>query len=264
MFTGSIWSPSMSMTTRINVIVPDLSGDCDPLQTDELYVMYLLHGLTANGDEWPRFTNLEYLAKKYNVAFIMPDVDRSFYTDMKDGIRYFRYVTKDLPAFVDTWFRLPTDRAHTFVAGESMGGYGACKVGFTYPERFGGIATFSGALDLPDFGRMCSDGTFPDMSLGEFELMFGEGAPVPPEAAVFALLEKAAKLEDRPRLCSFCGTEDFLLETNRRFDARATELGYDHLYVEWEVDHEWRFWQVAIQRALQYLLGFDPETTPIW
>ena len=79
MFTGSIWSPSMRMTTRINVIVPDLSGDCDPLQTDELYVMYLLHGLTANGDEWPRFTNLEYLAKKYNVAFIMPDVDRSFY-----------------------------------------------------------------------------------------------------------------------------------------------------------------------------------------
>ena len=111
---------------------------------------------------------------------------------------------------------------------------------------------------------MCSDGTFPDMSLGEFELMFGEGAPVPPEADVFALLEKAAKLEDRPRLCSFCGTEDFLLETNRRFDARATELGYDHLYVEWEGDHEWRFWQVAIQRALQYLLGFDPETTPIW
>ena len=59
MFTGSIWSPSMRMTTRINVIVPDLSGDCDPLQTDELYVMYLLHGLTANGEEWPRFTNLE-------------------------------------------------------------------------------------------------------------------------------------------------------------------------------------------------------------
>ena len=266
MFTGSIWSSCMKMTTRINVIVPDLSGDCDPLQTDELYVMYLLHGLTANGDEWPRFTNLEYLAKKYNVAFVMPDVDRSFYTDMRNGIRYFEYVSRELPEFIGRWFRLPTDREHTFVAGESMGGYGACKVGFTYPERFGGIATLSGALDLPGFGRMCADGTFPDMPLGEFELMFGAGVPVPPEADVFALLEKAAELpeECRPLLCQFCGTEDFLLETNRRFDARATELGYDHLYMEWPGDHEWKFWQVAIQRALQYLIGFDREATPIW
>ena len=256
----------MRMTTRVNVIVPDRSGDCDPLQTDDLYVMYLLHGLTANGDEWPRFTNIEYLAKKYNVAFVMPDVDRSFYTDMKNGIRYFGYVAHDLPEFVNTWFRIPTDRAHTLVAGESMGGYGACKLAFTYPERFGGVATLSGALDLPLFGQMCADGTFPDMPKGEFDLMFGAGNPVPPEADAFALLEKAAALSvaERPRLCSFCGTDDFLLDVNRRFDERATELGYDHLYREWEGDHEWRFWQVAIQRALQYLLGFDLETTPIW
>ena len=134
------------------------------------------------------------------------------------------------------------------------------------PERFGGVATLSGALDLPLFGQMCADGIFPDMPKGEFDLMFGAGNPVPPEADAFALLEKAAALPvaERPRLCSFCGTDDFLLDVNRRFDERATELGYDHLYREWEGDHEWRFWQVAIQRALQYLLGFDLETTPIW
>ncbi len=264
MFTGSIWSPSMKMTTRVNVILPDASGDCDPLQTDELYVMYLLHGLTANGDEWPRFTNIEYLAKKYHVAIVMPDVDRSFYTDMDGGIKYFKYVSRDLPRFVSEWFRLPTDREHTLVAGESMGGYGACKLGFTYPERFGGVATLSGALDLEGFGQMCEDGTFPDMKRREFDLMFGPGNPVPPEADVFALLERAASRPDRPRLCQFCGTEDFLLDVNRRFDARATELGYDHLYMEWEGDHEWRFWQVAIQRALQWFMGFDMETTPLW
>ncbi|MBE6479121.1 MAG: alpha/beta fold hydrolase [Olsenella sp.] len=263
MFTGSIWSDSMRMTTRVNVILPDLSGDCDPLQTDELYVMYLLHGLSANADEWPRFTNIEYLAKKYNVAFVMPEVDRSFYTDMAGGIPYFRYVSQDLPAFVNEWFRLPCDREHTLVAGESMGGYGACKVGLTFPERFGGIATLSGALDIGDFGRMCADGTFPDMPRREFDLMYG-GGEVPPEDDVFALLEKATARPDRPRLCQFCGKQDFLLETNRRFDARATELGYDHLYLEWEGDHEWRFWQVAIQRALQWFLGFDMESTPIW
>ena len=264
MFSGSIWSPSMMMTTDINVCLPEASEDCDPLQTDEVFVVYLLHGLTANADEWPRFTNIEYLAKKYNVAFVMPEVERSFYTDMRDGIRYFDYVAKDLPAFVERWFNLPTDREHTFAIGQSMGGYGASKLGFTYPERYAGVAALSPVTDLADFGRMCADGSFEQMGVREFGLMFGDGEPVPAEADIFALAERASKRADRPRFCQFCGTEDFLVDMNRRFDAHMDALGYEHLYLEWAGEHEWRFWQVAIQRALQHLMGFDLATTPLW
>ena len=264
MFSGDIYSKSMKMTTHVNIILPDESTDADPLGGNELYTLYLLHGLTANGSEWARFSNIEYLAKKYNVAIIMPTVDRSFYTDMAGGIRYFSYLTEDLPDFVSSWLRLPTDREHTLIAGESMGGYGACKAAFTRLGSYGGVATLSGALDLADFGRMCETGEFDLMDRSEFDLMFGAGKPVPESADVFKLLEKAAVSEVRPRLASFCGRQDFLADVNRRFDARATELGYDHLYMEWDGDHEWNFWRVAIQRALQYFLGYDLETTPLF
>ena len=264
MFSGDIYSKSMRMTTHLNVILPDRSGDADPLGDNELHTLYLLHGLTANCSEWVRFSNIEYLAKKYNVAVIMPEVERSFYTDMAGGIRYFSYLTEDLPEFVGSWLRLPTDREHTLIAGESMGGYGACKAAFNHPTRYGGVATLSGALDLADFGRMCETGEFDMMDKDEFDLMFGEGKPVPANADVFALLEHAASEPLRPKLASFCGQQDFLLDVNRRFDARANELGYDHLYMEWEGDHEWNFWRVAIQRALQYFLGYDLETTPLF
>ncbi len=42
-----------------------------------------------------------------------------------------------------------TDRPEeTFVAGLSMGGYGALKLALTHPERYAAAASLSGALDL--------------------------------------------------------------------------------------------------------------------
>ena len=50
LFSGNFYAPSLRMATRVNVIVPDPSNDVDPLQTDDLSVLYLLHGLAANAD----------------------------------------------------------------------------------------------------------------------------------------------------------------------------------------------------------------------
>ena len=51
---------------------------------------------------------------------------------------------------------------------------------------------------------------------------------------------------------------------NRELSARMGAAGVEHLYREWEGDHEWPFWDVAIQRGIQYLLGYDTETSPIY
>ena len=50
----------------------------------------------------------------------------------------------------------------------------------------------------------------------------------------------------------------------RELSARMGAAGVEHLYREWAGDHEWPFWDVAIQRAIQYLLGYDTETSPIY
>lgn len=66
------------MNTSLNMILPDHSNDVDPLYDDEPKVLYLLHGLSGNEDEWIRFSKIEYYAKKYNFIIVMPRVDRSF------------------------------------------------------------------------------------------------------------------------------------------------------------------------------------------
>ena len=66
LFTGNFYSKNLRMTTQINVIFPDVSNDVTPLYEGTPKVLYLLHGLSGNSDEWTRFSKIEYYAKKYN------------------------------------------------------------------------------------------------------------------------------------------------------------------------------------------------------
>ena len=153
LFTGDFYSESLAMTTQLRVIFPELSNDVTPVFGGEPMVLYLLHGLSANSGEWTRFSKIEYYAKKYNFIIVMPEVQRSFYCDSISGPRYFTYIADELPKICEKWFRFDSSRKNTFIAGESMGGYGAVKVGLSRPERFSGIASLSGVLNYPRLAR---------------------------------------------------------------------------------------------------------------
>jgi enterochelin esterase-like enzyme len=63
------------------------------------------------------------------------------YTIQSDN--YLRFLVKELKPFIDSVYSTYTDRAHTFIAGSSMGGlislYAICE----YPDIFGGAACLS-------------------------------------------------------------------------------------------------------------------------
>ena len=84
----------------------------------------------------------------------MPEVQRSFYTTGKVGIDYFHYVADELPAICGKWFHLDQRRENTFIAGESMGGYGAVKIALNRPGRYEAVASLSGVLDYVGFTEM--------------------------------------------------------------------------------------------------------------
>lgn len=100
LFQGSFYAESLKLTTRIQIILPELSNDVTPIFSGTPKVLYLLHGLGGNCEEWPRFSKIEYYAKKYDFIIIMPEVQRSFYCDTSYGHNYFTYVADELPLFV--------------------------------------------------------------------------------------------------------------------------------------------------------------------
>ena len=256
-FSGSIHSSSLKMTTKLNIIFPDRSNDVDPVIEGKAKVLYLLHGLSGNADEWLRFSKIEYYAKKYNFIIIMPEVNRSFYCNSKYNLNYFDYIADELPQICAKWFNIDTNKENTFIAGESMGGYGAVKIGLSRIDRFAGIASLSGVLDYERFAKMIQDGEWPDMSYKEIEQFDDEETP-------FVLAKRVANNLDRPRLIQLCGTEDFLYEDNKRFKNYLEELNYGHTYLEGKGDHEWPYWDKAIQYALMFFLNLDMNNTPLY
>lgn len=264
MFTGEFYAQSLRMTTQLKVIFPDPSNDADPVVGGEPAALYLLHGLGANAGEWTRFSKIEYYAKKYNLIVVMPEVQRSFYLDAACGPRFLTYVGEELPEICRTWFRMPGSREKTFIAGESMGGYGAVKCALRRPKQYGAAASLSGVLDFPRLIRDVRAGLWGDFSSREADALLGPGAPVPPEEDVLALVRKEAQDPDRPRMIQLCGTEDFLYADNLRFKAAAEAAGYGHTYLEWPGEHAWPFWDVAIQRAIQFFYELDLRSTPIY
>ena len=132
----------------------------------------------------------------------MPDVRNSFYQDMVYGENYFTYLTKELPEYIQTIFPVSKKREDTFVAGLSMGGYGAMKLALTYPERFGAAASFSGVVDIARMrGRDAERVITADNVFGENAQIAGT------DADLFHLLEKNAKAAHKPKLYVSCGTE---------------------------------------------------------
>ena len=85
-----------------------------------------------------------------NLAVVMPAVHLSFYTDMAYGGKYWQFISEEVPAVVRDMFPLSSEREDNFVAGLSMGGYGAFKLALTYPERYAAAASLSGAVDISE------------------------------------------------------------------------------------------------------------------
>ena len=88
-----------------------------------------------------------------DLAVVMPAVHRSFYTDMAAGNHYWTFISEEVPAVARSFFPLSAARADNYVAGLSMGGYGAFKLALTRPERFAAAASLSGALDIARIAR---------------------------------------------------------------------------------------------------------------
>lgn len=209
-------------------------------------VLYLLHGLSDDHTIWLRRTSIERYVAPLGLAVVMPNVHKSFYTDMVHGDKYWTFLSEELPRIASSFFPLSARREDNFVAGLSMGGYGAMKWALRCPERFAAAASLSGALNLPADMKVNHHDTF--------KQIFGGREIAGTEEDVLWLLEQRAKSDGpKPALYQCCGTDDFLYEGNQDFTRLAEKVGYELTSVYDEGDHNWEYWDQHIQDVLKWL-----------
>ncbi len=243
----NFFSDALGLSTSMTVILPQATraqiGMAGRGSAAGAPVLYLLHGLSDDDTIWSRRTSVERYAAEKGLAVVMPRVERSFYSDEVHGGAYWTFLSEELPAAVADLFRVSTAREDTFVAGLSMGGYGAFQWALRAPERFAAAASLSGVLDVAS--------RFDDED-GLIRRVFGDVPLRGSDSDLLALLGRADPAA-LPALYLACGDADALLEQNEAFLAAASAASVPVTATLDAGDHDWAYWDHHVQRVLDWL-----------
>ena len=262
-FQGNIYSKMLGMETQLYISMPhDGRRYCTFEQPKTLI---LLHGISDNASGWARRSQADYFAEKYGIAVFIPEVQRSFYQDMRYGAPYYAYISDELPSIIGAMFSVSVKREDMMVAGLSMGGYGAIRVAFGRPDKFAYCGAFSATCDIKSMVNnkyiMSRIGDIGQNFPNELAAALGPKYKIPDDSDLFKLVKKASKNSIKPKFYLACGTEDSFYSMNTCFSAYCSALPIDIKYEEWQGIHDWDFWNVALDRMLKHFLT-KPADSP--
>lgn len=235
-------SKTLNYDTAMNIIIPNTRP-----KSEGYRVLWLLHGICQNNTTWCRKSNIERYVENTDIAVVMPDCFRSFYTNMKSGHRYWDYISEEIPQLVYDTFNFSRQREDNFVCGLSMGGYGAMKLALSFPERYGAAGSLSGALDAVSHIPAPEDPLYTEMKnvFGD-EKSFSES-----EDNLILKLEAIKDINALPKLYLACGDNDYCLNDSKIFYKKITERGFSDIeFEEGTGSHDWEFWDKYIQHFL--------------
>ena len=247
----SFFSEALDMSTWVNVILPqprDVRAE-----SRDLPALYLFHGMGDDHSSWLRKTAIERYALEAGLAVIMPDGGLSCYENMAHGQRYRDYMADELPRVMRATFPLSADREKNFIAGCSMGGFGALKLGFAEPEKWSAIGMLSAAhMEYrPDSPRVQS--TLRRVYGGDID-------GCDQRIARDVLRDNGSDLT--LRVWHACGDQDRLRENalkSRAFFKSLPEGSIRYHFEELPGRHDWALWDAMAARFIQWLNLPKPE-----
>jgi putative tributyrin esterase len=244
------FSHVLTMDTSMTVLLPNPSQHPAEPEAEKHPVLYLLHGYTDDDSAWTRKSSIERYAADAGIAVVMPNVHKSFYTDMAYGDKYWTFLSEEVPHVARSLFPISAAREDNFAAGLSMGGYGAFKWALRKPEQFAAAASLSGALDMAEH-HVRRSGTPMERDLYH---IYGDQGVAGTEDDLLRLVARGpAAGVPQTKLYQCCGTEDFLYEDNLRFRDACRSAGFDLTYQEGPGEHVWNYWDEHIQNVLKWL-----------
>ena len=241
-----IHSRALMMHTTVSIIMPQ-----EISRNEKLKTLYLLHGYRGNHLDWIRYTSIERYVEDKNIAVIMPEVNNGYYANMEKGLDYFTYVADELPQIMESMFPLSKKSEDRFIAGLSMGGYGALKIAAKRPHKFSKAISLSGSVNIKTIRDISKEEDAKDY----FSAVFGSSDSSYKKHDLYHLFAKLVKKDHHPQFYMACGTEDFLFQDNEQFYAFLVEQGFDVYYETTEGAHTWDFWDQYIKKAIMWLFN---------
>lgn len=283
LFTISYQSKALHKQTTINVLLPQEA------RQEPFPVLWTLHGMTNDNNEWLRHSLIENEAEKHGVCVVMPNADLSFYTNMAYGADYLTFLGEELPGFLRQFLPISDQKKDQFLAGTSMGGYGAFLTAMRYPDHYQAAFSLSGPMKISWIYRVLSDPALVDvfarageeerhryvqqlsetegipqllinslMESGDitriFQAMFGTSPRLDGSDLDLFQLSRQLKRTGQPlQLIAFCGEQDYHYESNLLFRDHAVREGLSYTLFTGQGAHNWDYWNQQVPRVFDLL-----------
>lgn len=218
-------------------------------------VLWLLHGSFDDHTAWVRKSNIEVYACEKDLIVVMPNALNSNYANWPEfglGYNMYDYLFEELMPLVYNWLPASQKREDNYIAGLSMGGRGTCVYAFNHPEKFQAAAIFSAAPRDMDVLKEIEPKMY-ERTLRSVQNYGSLEAYKNSYEYTWRLVTEKAHTGELPRLYFAIGKDDHLYASYAHFKAYAEKIGLPAVFEE--VDgyrHEWRFWDLAIQKALAF------------
>ncbi len=217
----------------------------------------LLHGYTNSGDDWVQMSSAARYCADNGLVMICPSCQNSFYQDSIQGA-WKTFVTEEMPMLLSRSFIFPHERENNYIAGLSMGGYGALYLGLSRPDLYAGCASFSGAVDIEMLADMYA-GT--PITKEFYEIFDTSDGKLSGDKSIYKLLEKISAMpqKQQPKIFLSNGIQDVpvynVKAQNDALWSKAEKMTLASIKrMEWDGIHEWSFWDRSLVYALDYFL----------
>ena len=254
-----LFSNSLMRHVAFEMIIPndirtDLPRPHNPYFDRPCKTVFVLHGYTGWGKA---MGGMIELAEKYNLALVFPSAENSFYLDTAATAGKFgTFVGVELIEYIRKTFNLCITKEDTFISGLSMGGFGALHIGLSNPDTFSKIIALSSALIVHGISGMKPGENNGVANYDYYRHFFGDLDNViesdkNPETLVMKLVQQKKEI---PKIFMACGTEDFLLETNRTFHKFLSLKNVAVNYFESSGGHDMMFWNEYFAKGFEWLV----------
>lgn len=238
----AVASAVLRRDVRYCAILPP-SYDAPEAKARQYPALYFLHGLgdneqgLVNFGGWNLLEDLQNRRRVGEYIVVTPDGGRGFYVNSKDGRNRYEdfFIREFLPA-MEKRYRIRAVRAARGIGGFSMGGYGALRLAFKYPELFASVSAHSAAL-FETLPRTVANSPRMQSRLAMLTGVFGSplDAAYFEQQSPFTLARGRAAALRRLRIYFDCGRED-----DYGFDAGAKAL--HELLAAQKIEHEYHLY----------------------
>jgi S-formylglutathione hydrolase FrmB len=210
-------------------------------------VLYLLHGLWGSENDWLALTNVAEQVRPLPLIVVMPQADDSWYVNAatRPEAKYEDYVFGDLVREIEDKYRVEKSRDARFIAGLSMGGYGALKAGLKQPQQFAVVGAFSATANAARRVRL--DVKTPAIAFGAAD------SATRKQNDVFTMIGRSDP-QSLPYFFVMTGSDDpIAFQDSRDFLKLAQLMRVQYEYHELPARHEWPLWQKSLEAFLRVI-----------